>query len=500
LRCLKCRTDGIPVETVTCPRCGANLPALLYDVLPPGTPLRGTDYRIEYAIGRGGFGITYRAMHNVLDRHVAIKEFFPHEYAQRDTTAYSLSVPRDAHETYTRGLERFIKEGRILARLHHPNVVPVHDLFEERGTAYLIMELIEGHTLKDEMRRHPENRLPPDHVRGLMEQIVAALETVHRQDVYHLDIKPDNVLIGNNGRAILVDFGAARQGFSSLNTQAFTMDYAPPEIFAGADVSPASDIYETGILVHEMLTGARPPNALQRMHGQEWVPVNMEEPWRSLIASALRLKKEERPQSIQVWWETAFPPARPLQNIAQPDIPLPPRRGMSPVQTGAIAVAGVAALGLAAYAVQQQQKAKIVPTPQASVITTVSSAPVVPTPDPAIAKAVEEAKRIVADAQIKLTELKDQENRGSLTPEQARQGRSEVKDSLGEARTLAESVIQKDRKNKEAWLQTVSASYLMGDYTGTDQSLREAEKLFPGSSDFAPIRKMTDVRLKNQKR
>jgi hypothetical protein len=75
-----------------------------------------------------------------------------------------------------------------------------------------------------------------------------------------------------------------------------------------------------------------------------------------------------------------------------------------------------------------------------------------------------------------------------------------VKDSLGEARTLAESVIQKDRKNKEAWLQTVSASHLMGDYTGTDQSLREAEKLFPGSSDFAPIRKMTDVRLKNQKR
>ena len=79
LRCLKCRLDGVPADAVTCPRCSANLPALLYDVLPPETLLRVTDYRIEYAIGRGGFGITYRAMHNVLDRLVCIKEFFPHE-------------------------------------------------------------------------------------------------------------------------------------------------------------------------------------------------------------------------------------------------------------------------------------------------------------------------------------------------------------------------------------------------------------------------------------
>jgi serine/threonine protein kinase len=488
LRCLKCRLDGVPADAVTCPRCGANLPALLYDVLPPGTLLRGTDYRIEYAIGRGGFGITYRAVHNVLDRLVCIKEFFPHEYAQRDTSQYTLSVPMDAGENFSRGLERFIREGRILARLRHPNVVPVHDLFEERGTAYLIMELIEGHTLKDELRHRPGNKLPPDEVRGLLEQVVAALDTVHRQDVYHLDIKPDNVLLTNTGRAILVDFGAARQGFSNLNTQAFTMDYAPPEIFAGSDVGPASDIYETGVLTHEMLTGARPPNALQRMQGQAWTPVNLEEPWRSLIESALRFKKEERPQSIQQWWESAFPPVRRQET----------KRTMAPAQMAALSIAGVAALGLAGYGISRVGKNP--PTPMPSVVTPATPAtPAPPTPDPAIAKAVEEAKRIVAEAQVKFVDLKEREKQNKLTAEQAESAIANIKTELRQARDLSEFVLKKDPKNKDAWLQNISASYLIGDYKATDARLREADRRFPNSSEFVPIRRMTDLRLKQNR-
>ncbi|MCS6862363.1 MAG: serine/threonine protein kinase, partial [Abditibacteriales bacterium] len=279
-----------------------HLPSLLRDVLPPGTQLRGDTYRIDYALGRGGFGITYRAVHTALDQLVAIKEFYPQEHAVREGTTGRLNVPTPQQEVYRRGLQRFMREGRILARLNHPNVVRVQDLFEERGTAYLVMELINGRSLRKEMDAQG-GRLPVEQVRAVVEQCVAALEAVHAADVYHLDIKPDNVLLHEDGRVVLVDFGAARQGFSSRSTRAFTVEYAAPEVLAGEKVGPESDLFELAMMAHEMLTGERPPSALERLLRDTWEPRGLSEPWESLLRAALRLRGEERPQSVRGWWE-----------------------------------------------------------------------------------------------------------------------------------------------------------------------------------------------------
>ncbi|MUG98479.1 hypothetical protein F7734_41765 [Scytonema sp. UIC 10036] len=135
MRCLNCRLDGIVQSTQICPKCGVYLPSLLRDVLTPGTRLRGGDYSIDYALGRGGFGITYRASHTSLEKLVAIKEFYPQEQAHREGTTGHLTVPTSQEESYQRGLQRFEREGRILAKLNHPNIVQVVDLFQERDTS-----------------------------------------------------------------------------------------------------------------------------------------------------------------------------------------------------------------------------------------------------------------------------------------------------------------------------------------------------------------------------
>jgi len=303
MRCLHCHEDEIPISMVVCPQCGVHLPSLLRDVLPAGTQLRGGTYRVDYALGRGGFGITYRAVHTALEEVVAIKEFYPQEHAVREGTTGWVQVPVPQRAAFQRGLQRFMQEGRILVGLKHPHVVRVSDLFEERQTAYLVMELISGRTLREVMDVAPGRRLAAEHVREIMAQLVSALEAVHEAGVFHLDIKPDNILVTAAGHIVLVDFGAARQGFSSRSTQAFAVEYAAPEVMAGGDVGPESDIFELGMMVHEMLTGRQPPSALERLLKDTWTPTGLTEPWQSLVSAALRLPKEERPMRVRQWWD-----------------------------------------------------------------------------------------------------------------------------------------------------------------------------------------------------
>lgn len=279
------------------------LPSLLRDVLPTGTLLRSGAYRVDYALGRGGFGITYRAMHVALEQAVAIKEFYPQEYAVRASAAGTLMVSSAQNEAYQRALERFTWEGKILAGLDHPGIVRVSDLFTERGTAYLVMDLVTGRTLRNELDAQPDRRLPQTRVEEIVNQLVDALEAIHQADVCHLDIKPDNVLVTSTGRIILVDFGAARQGFRGRTAQPFTLEYTAPEILNGQAIGPASDLFELGMMVYEMLTGHRPPPALERLREDIWTPSDLDGPWQDLLTEALRLRPDERPSSVKTWWK-----------------------------------------------------------------------------------------------------------------------------------------------------------------------------------------------------
>jgi eukaryotic-like serine/threonine-protein kinase len=310
MRCLNCRRDGISLTAQVCPHCGAHLPSLMRDMLAPGTLLRGGEYRIDYALGQGGFGITYRAVDLNLERPVAIKEFYPQEYVYRDSSSGRLTMPTSEADAYERWLSRFEREGRILARLNHQGIVRVFSLFKENQTAYLVMELLAGRTLKDELDAIPGQPIAEPRVVEIMEALVEALDTVHCEGVYHLDLKPDNIMLTGDGRIVLIDFGSARQDLSSLtsrrgrkSTMAYTPEYAPLELLQGEGTSAASDVFELGMILHELLTGKRPEAAWDRLlRGDTWAPNGLAAPWREMVSEALRLKAEERPQNVKAWW------------------------------------------------------------------------------------------------------------------------------------------------------------------------------------------------------
>lgn len=305
MRCLNCYQDNLPLSTVTCPKCRVHLPSLMRDILSSGTIL-DNKYHVDYALGRGGFGITYRAMHLKTEQLVAIKEFYPHEYAIRDSSTGSLTILSSSKDAYRRGLQRFLREAKTLARLNHPNIVRVQDFFEQGKTAYLVMELISGISLRERLEQKPSKSLPSETIEQIVTPIVSALATAHAASIYHLDLKPDNILIAPDGRVVLIDFGASKQGMSTKTTRAFTLDYAPLEVVSAKEIGPESDLYELGVMIYEMLSGKKPPNALERIADNSWQPIKLNQPWQNLIQEALFLEKDKRPDSVKTWWESAF--------------------------------------------------------------------------------------------------------------------------------------------------------------------------------------------------
>jgi WD40 repeat protein len=364
MRCLNCHAEGISSTNQYCPKCGAHLPALQQNLLPEQTRLKADTYEIEYALGRGGFGITYRAHHIGLEQPVAIKEYYPQELAHRHSNNGGLTVPQNKTEMYQRWLTRFLREGRILAKLNHPSLVRVQDLFEERNTAYLVMELLCGKTLGQELDEQPGKKLDPQRVREIITSLVSALAATHQAGVYHLDLKPDNILLTPEGRIVLIDFGAAKQESATLgptrSTRAFTPDYAPPELIGNQAIGPESDIFELGMLLHQMVTGTLPPPALSRLMGEPWEP-QLEEPWLSLVASALPLQKNQRPNNISDWWKTAAFEVNSSGNMRSATLPRPKSQVAPPIlkpRSTSVSGPGKGAIDLRGYFILPELQAQ----------------------------------------------------------------------------------------------------------------------------------------------
>jgi serine/threonine protein kinase len=299
--CLNCHNPHIGPEEKTCPKCGAYLPSLLQHTLPPETQLRNGAYHIDHALDTGGFGTIYRAFHISLDCPVAIKEFYPRAYGMREKSGV-VSVASDRKRTFEAERNQFLQEGRILAELNHRGVVNVLDLFEERNTAYLVMELLKGQTLRQRLDQQPEG-LKPELVRKIVRQLVITLEMLHRRKppIYHLDIKPENVFLASSDRAVLIDFGAARLGRDGYVVPQYDLLYAPPELTSkDSNVGPQSDLFELAMTAYELLTGQRPPPAAYR--SKDWHATDLEGPWRSALERALQLSKDKRPSGVLSWW------------------------------------------------------------------------------------------------------------------------------------------------------------------------------------------------------
>lgn len=274
--------------------------------LAPGSLLQGGKYRIIRFISSGGFGCTYEAVHTGLNGRMAIKEFFVQDICNRDDATGYVSVGLQSKaQTFDKLREKFIREAQSVFALSHPGIVHVSDVFEENGTAYFVMDYIDGCSLADLVDKNG----PMDEATalGYMRQVCAALDYVHANGRLHLDIKPGNIMVDRTGRAVLIDFGASKQyddgtGKNMSTLLGFTPGFAPPEQMT-ADVSrflPATDVYALGGTLYNLLTGEAPLSANHRYAGDDLKPMaeSVSPSTRRAVEAALQLNKSARPQSV----------------------------------------------------------------------------------------------------------------------------------------------------------------------------------------------------------
>lgn len=368
------------------------------NALPVGHRLH--EFELQGVIGIGGFGIVYRAFDHSLQRAVAIKEYMPSTLAGR-TSRQQVSLLSQSHaETFAIGLASFVNEARLLARFDHPSLLKVHRFWEDNGTAYMAMPLYRGRTLR-QWRQALQGAPDEAWLRKVLDRLLGALEVMHREAVYHRDIAPDNILVGDDGAPVLLDFGAARRVISDRSqtlTAILKPSYAPLEQYAestGMRQGPWTDFYALGATLHFLITGRPPMAATARaLHddqpplagtGQgslsdvllqvcDWMiaprpsdrPQNAAEV-RAALAATMPVPRRERssPPVPDTAWQNTVTQAAPDVAVDF-DVPLPaaPRRrtGVWPIVL-ALAVASTAAAAGLWWAIDEQD-----PPPLASVV------------------------------------------------------------------------------------------------------------------------------------
>lgn len=272
--------------------------------LPQGYQL--DRYRIERQLSVGGFSIVYLAIDED-GTPVALKEYLPNSLALRKDGEIEPQVPEDNLPAFRYGMKCFFEEGRALAKLMHPNVVRVLNFFRANGTVYMVMQFERGRTLHDYIQKH-RGELRENFIRAVFARMLNGLREVHAHKLLHLDIKPSNIYLRNDGTPVLLDFGAARQ--TLMNDQAFlkpmyTPGFASPEQYEGRNgLGPWSDIYSVGASLHACIVGTSPPRADERVKGDTLLPLTKTHANRcshqllGLIDWCLQLDALKRPQSV----------------------------------------------------------------------------------------------------------------------------------------------------------------------------------------------------------
>ena len=269
--CMNPTTPGAP-----CPSCGLTggtyTPSPHH--LPPGTVLAGR-YLIGRVLGEGGFGITYIGCDLRLELRVAIKEYYPHDRVNRNSKA-SLTVTGytgNVGKGFDAGREHFIQEARVMARMDKtPQIVAVRDFFQENNTAYIVMEYVDGTTFK-ELVAQKGGKISASELLPLVEPLFSALSAMHALGLIHRDISPDNLMLENGGVRLL-DFGCARESAQGVNTMTIVLKhgYSPIEQYQHKGQGPWTDVYSLSATLYYCLTGKTPPQALDRVCGEELTP------------------------------------------------------------------------------------------------------------------------------------------------------------------------------------------------------------------------------------
>jgi non-specific serine/threonine protein kinase len=294
--------------------CGGNYTmskAYSNKALPRGTILR--EWRLEEVLGVGGFGIVYKARGIYFNELVAIKEYFPSAISERDDNATVVPVDSDAEEVHALGLKKFVEEAKLLWNLsspsRHPNIVSVRSLFEVHGTAYMVMDFEDGNSLSKLLKNGV--RFNESSLKEMVIPMAEGLERAHRVGVLHRDIKPPNIILNDSGRPVLIDFGSARfeSGEATSTTVTFhTPPYAAIEQYVKTfQQGPWTDIYALGVVLYECVTGTKPLEVLERMHGHAGTPLaegnwpGYSKAFLAAIDKAMMVRPEDRPRAISEW-------------------------------------------------------------------------------------------------------------------------------------------------------------------------------------------------------
>lgn len=273
-----------------------------------GSSLQGDKYTITAILGQGGFGITYLATQNVLNRPVAIKEFFFKDLCDRDETTNSVTTGNSVEKetVVERYLNKFIKEARTISTLEHPCIVSIHDVFRENNTAYYVMDYVDGVSLEEYCKQN--GVVPEDVAIEWIRSVCDAISYIHGLHINHLDIKPSNIMVRNkDNRIVLIDFGLSKHyeadGSQTTTTPVgISHGYAPFEQYQVGGVSsfsPQTDIYSIGATLYRLVVGKRPPEPSEIMHhGLPEFPQHLSQKCCNAITAAMKLKRLERPSSI----------------------------------------------------------------------------------------------------------------------------------------------------------------------------------------------------------
>lgn len=281
-------------------------------MLKVGTILHGT-YRIDSYLSSGGFGNTYVATNVEFEEKVAIKEFFMKGVTQRDDNQTTVSVSNaENHNSFLEQKEKFKKEARRIRQLKNKHIVSVHDLFEENGTAYYVMDYVDGENLAERLKRTGKP-MSEQEVSDILPQILDALKSVHDAGIWHLDLKPANIMIDKAGKVKLIDFGASKQlnaqkgGATTSTAISYTNGYAPREQMEQNydKFGPWTDIYALGATLYNLLTNKRPPlpsdiddDETDDKHLSLPFPTVISDDMKDLVLQIMHTNRKQRPQNI----------------------------------------------------------------------------------------------------------------------------------------------------------------------------------------------------------
>ena len=280
-------------------------------MLQVGTMLHGV-YRIDRYLSSGGFGNTYVATNVEFEEVVAIKEFFINGVTERDANNTTVIVSNSENKNlFEEQLQKFKKEARRLRKLKNEHIVKVHDLFEENGTAYYVMDYIDGENLSVRLKRL-QKPLSEEEVMKYLPQILKALECVHEDKLYHLDLKPANIMVDRQGNVTLIDFGASKQrssagGATTSTAVSYTNGFAPREqMEQNLDkFGPWTDLYALGATLYNLLTNKKPPlpsdiddDRSTDKHLALPMPQSVSEKTKQIILWLMRTDRLDRPQSV----------------------------------------------------------------------------------------------------------------------------------------------------------------------------------------------------------